>query len=224
MKEQKEEKQNLEMGDVINRSEEFIEKNKKIIGIVIAVIVVVVLAVFGIKKWYVEPRNNEAQEDMFAAVNLFEMQDYDKALNGDDNFVGFLDIIDMYGSTKAGNLARYYAGICELRLGKYDDAIDHFKSYSGKDVYSEPLAIMLEGDAYAETEDYDNAVKKYCKAAEKNPDFIVAPTALYKAGLVYIKLGDGKKAVEVFNKIKTQYPESTESQEADKYISYAENM
>ena len=39
---------------------------------------------------------------------------YNLALNGGEGKYGFIDIIDNYGSTDAGNLANYYAGMAFL--------------------------------------------------------------------------------------------------------------
>ena len=55
------------------------------------------------------------------------------ALNGDGNYLGFLDIAKDYKLTKSGNLAIYSAGICYLHLGNYQEAIDYLNKYSKKD-------------------------------------------------------------------------------------------
>ena len=62
------EEKNTNMGSVISRSEQFIEKNQKTLIIVVAAIVVVVLAFFGLRKWYFQPREVRAAEEMFAAA------------------------------------------------------------------------------------------------------------------------------------------------------------
>lgn len=221
---QTENKQVVGAADFFAKAEAFFNANKKTIYIVLAAIVVVVLGFFGIKKWYVEPREQQAAEDMFAAENYFGNSEYEKALNGDEtiNSLGFLDIIDEYGSTKAGNLARYYAGICELQLGKFDEAIDHLKKYNGKDSFTKGMALMAQGDAEMELGDKDKALSLYQKAAKSSDNDIVAPQALFKAGMVYIVLKDNAKAVLMFEQIKEKYPNSTESREVDEYIAYAE--
>ena len=223
MEKQVEEK-NTEMGSVITRSEEFIQKNQKNIIICIAVVLVIVLAVFGLRKWYFQPREVRAAEEMFAAEQWFAQGDYEKALNGDDTFRGFLSVIDSYGCTKAGNLAKYYAGVCQLNLGKYNEAIDLLKSYKGKDLFTGSQASMLIGDAYAEMENPSEAVKYYEKAAKGSDNFIVAPTALWKAGMMYLQLNDKESAIKAFRTIKEKFPESPEYVEADKYISYTESL
>ena len=226
MKEEQVEKQNVEINDIITKAEAFIEKYKNTIYIVVAAIVVVVLGFFGLKKWYFEPREKEAAGEMFMAENYFDNYDYEKALNGDQttNSLGFIDIMSDYRGTKTANLARYYAGICELRLGQYEEAIDHLKKYSGKDAYTKALAVMAIGDAQAELGDNDEAIKYYEKAAKIGDNDIVAPTALYKAAILYIANQQGDKAVAALEQIKEKYPQSTEYSEVDKYIAVAESM
>ena len=222
MKEQQEEK-NLEVSGIIAKAEQFVEKNKKKLTIGAAAVVLVALAIWAYVALVAQPRQARAAEDMFAAEQWFNEGDFEKALSGDDQFLGFTDIIDEYGSTKSGNLAKYYAGICHLNLGQYNEAIDLLKSYKGKDAFTGAEALMLIGDAYAELEKANDAVNYYEKAAAKADNFIVSPTALWKAGMMYIALDKNDDAVKAFQQIKEKYPESPEYSEADKYIAYAEN-
>lgn len=223
MKEQNEEK-NLEVSGVIAKTEQFVEKNKKTITIAVCAVVLVALAIWAYVGLYAHPRQQRAAEDMFAAEQWFGEGDFEKALNGNDQFMGFKDIIDQYRSTKSGNLAKYYAAICQLNLGNYTEAIDLLKSYKGNDTFTGAEALMLIGDCYAESDNAKEAVSYYEKAASKSDNFIVSPVALWKAGMMQLKLGNKDAAVKNFQKIKDNYPESPEYGEADKYLSYAENM
>ena len=221
MEKQLEEK-NTEMGNVITRSEEFIQKNQKTLIIIVAAIVLVVVAIFGLRKWYFQPREVRAAEEMFAAEQWFAMGDFEKALNGDDTYRGFLGVADSYKGTKAGNLARYYAGSAFLQQGNFDEAIHWLKKYKGKDAFTRPLAEMMLGDAYMEKGETATAARLYTTAAGMADNDITTPTALFKAGMAYLQLGDKAKAADCFNKVKQQYPMSTEYQEIDKYIAIAE--
>lgn len=216
------EEKNTEMGNVITRSEEFIQKNQKTLIIIVAAILVVVLAIFGLRKWVFQPRENRAAEEMFAAEQWFAQGDFEKALNGDDTYRGFLSVAESYGSTKAGNLARYYAGAAYLRMGNFDEAIHWLKKYNGRDTFTRPLAEMLMGDAYMEQGNSQEAANHYSKAAEMDKNFITAPTALFKAGMAYLMLENNAKALDCFKQVKNNYPESTEWTEIDKYIALAE--
>lgn len=221
MKEQLEEK-NTEMGNVITRSEEFIQKNQKKIIAVICAIVAVALIIFCYYRFYKQPRELKAAEALFTSENYFNAGDYQTALDGDAATPGLVSVIDNYGSTKAGNLAKYYAGIANLRLGNYDAAAKYLDSYSGKDLYTKSLSLMAQGDAKMELGNTQDAVKLYVKAAETNTNELTTPTALFKAGMGYMILGDNAKALTYFKQIKSEYPRSTEWPEIDKYIALAE--
>ena len=221
MEKQLEEK-NTEMGSVITRSEEFIQKNQKTLIIGICAVLVIVLAIFGLRRWYFQPRETRAAEEMFAAEQWFGQGDFQKALDGDETYRGFLAVIDDFGGTKSGKLARYYAGICNLQLGNFDEAIHWLKKYKGKDTFTRPLAEMMLADAYLEKGETATAAKRYIAAAGMNDNYITAPTALFKAGMAYLILEDNAKALECFQKVKSNYPESTEWSEIDKYIALAE--
>ncbi|MEZ4738127.1 MAG: hypothetical protein R2818_01935 [Flavobacteriales bacterium] len=47
---------------------------------------------------------------IWKAEYYFEIDSLEKALNGDDQWPGFLTIADDFGSTPSGNLANYYLG------------------------------------------------------------------------------------------------------------------
>ena len=213
----------------ISKSEEFIEKNKNLlIGIAIA-IVVVVLAIFGAKKLIFEPREQKANEAIFVAEQFLAQGDFKSALYGDststDRYgVGLLQVIDKYGSTKAGKHAKYEAAICFLRLGDYEQALKYAGKYNGKDQLTPVINEMIKGDAEVEKGNNDAAIKHYNKAAKMDDNPITAPFALFKAGIVYLMNGDNNKALDCFQNVKDNYPSSTLSSEMDAFIAYAQAL
>lgn len=213
----------------ISKSEEFIEKNKKLlIGIAIA-IVVVVLAIFGAKKLIFEPREQKANEAIFVAEQFLAQGDFKSALYGDststDRYgVGLLQVIDKYGSTKAGKHAKYEAAICFLRLGDYEQALKYAGKYNGKDQLTPVINEMIKGDAEVEKGNNDAAIKHYNKAAKMDDNPITAPFALFKAGIVYLMNGDNNKALDCFQNVKDNYPSSTLSSEMDAFIAYTQAL
>ena len=114
----------------IGRVEGFIMNNGRSLLTALIVVVVVVGGFFGYKYLISGPRAEKAAAMMFVAEQQFAVDSFALALNGDGNFAGFLEVIDRYGSTDEGNLARHYAGICYLRLGEYQQALDYLKEYS----------------------------------------------------------------------------------------------
>ena len=221
MKENREEN-NLEIKEVVNKAEDFIVKNQRTLIIVVSVILVAVLGYFGVKKFHLEPKEKQAAEIAFGAENYFGQGNYELALKGDGKFLGFVDIVDGYSSTKAGNLAKYYAGISCLKLGQFDDAVSYLTSYKGKDTFTKVLAIIGAGDAYMELGNTSEAISWYEKASKYKENEVTAPYALFKLGLAYYANQESQKALETFNSIKTNYPNAAEVRELDKYIALVE--
>ncbi len=218
----KTEKQVESFEEALTRTEQFIEDNQKILTIIVGVIVVVVVGFTFFKKMVVLPKYKEALSQMYVAEDYFEKDSFNLALNGDGNNLGFLDIIDQYKITKAANLAKYYAGISYLRIGQYEDAIDYLTRFHSKDLMVSVVALGATGDAWMQLGDKEKALEYYLKASEKSKAGFVTPIYLMKAGEVLENLKRYDKALEVYNEIKDNYPESKEAQNIEKYITRVE--
>ncbi len=197
------------LAEKLTRTEQFLEQNRKIVIAVIGGLAVIVSAFF-LYRYYVSNQNNQAQIDMFQAVYYFEADSLQKALNGDGNNYGFLDIIDNYGITKTANLANYYAGVSYLKLGEFQKAIDYLSDFSSDDLVVQSRAYALIGDAYMELGDYHEAADYYEQAANHKPNQYLSPLYLIKAATAYEKLTDFQKAAECYGIIIDKYPESSE--------------
>lgn len=206
----------------LSRTEQYIEENKKSLTIIVAVIIVVVGGYVLYNRLILQPRENDAQSQIYRAEQYFEADSLVLALEGDGDALGFIDIIDEYSMTKTANLAEYYAGICYLRLGEFEDAIEHLKQFDSNDKLVSVVALGALGDAYVEIGDYQEAISFFEKAADKNKNDLTSAIYLKKAGLVYEALEDYKKAIASYEKIKKQYPDSDEARDIDKYIAAAE--
>ncbi len=204
--------------EALSKTEQFIENNQKLISIVLGAIIVIVLGYFGFKKFYIEPLEKEAQSQMFMAEKYFERDSLNLALNGDGNYLGFLDIIDEYGMTKAADLSHYYAGICYLKKGDYENAIDNLESFGAEDDVVAPMAKGAIGDAYIQLSDLDRAKDYYLEAAEMVLNDFTTPQFLMKAGLTYEEMGDYENTLKLYNRIKKEYPSSSEGRNIDKHI------
>jgi len=210
-----------EVESALTRTEQFLESNSKLIGIVIGAIVVVAVGYLGLNKFYLEPRSKEAQEQMFKAQNYFEKDSFNLALNGDGNNPGFLDIIDDFGSTDAGNLSRYYAGVSYLNMGQYDKAITYLKKFSTKDLLLGPISVGAQGDAQLELGKTDKALELYTEAYKMNDNELTSPIYMLKAGELLESSSKQDEALKIYETIKQKFPESTEGRSIDKYIARA---
>mgnify|MGYP002514914019 FL=1 len=201
--------------EAVSKTEKFFQDNGKLISIICAAFVVACALVFCWFKFAYQPKVNEAQGQMAAAEQNFRAGDFELALNGDGNALGFVQIIDEYGK-KAGKAVYFYAGVCELQLGEWEQAIKYLESYKGKDTILAARATACIGDAYVGLEDYKKALGYFEKAAQA--DNMYAAGYLLKAGAVAEALGENDKALSFYKKIKDQYPQSIEAYDVDKYI------
>ena len=201
----------------LTKTEHFLEENYKTLLIVLGVIVALVGIVW-LGKLYLNKRNDEAQSQIYQAEKYLEMDSLKLALNGDGNYLGFLDIAKDYKFTNAGNLALYSAGICYLHLGEYQQAIDFLNKYSKKDLVLGSISIGATGDAYVELGDLDKGVAKYVEAADYAKNSFNTPLYLMKAGEIYELNGKYSEALKVYERIENEYPLSTEGTTIEKYI------
>ncbi len=196
----------------------FFEQNQKMIINVLIGIVALIALYTAYKFLYMGPREKSAINAMYIAEEQFAKDSFAIALdNPSGSFEGFLSIIDNYSGTKSANLAKYYAGICYLNLGKFDDAISYLEDYSAKDDVTSATKSGALGDAYAEKGDKDKAMSFYKKASAFENDMLT-PYYLHKIAMMYYVDGKSKEALEQLEVIKNKYPTSAESTEAEKLI------
>lgn len=206
----------------LTSTEAFIEKYQKQITTAVLAIVVLVGAIMAYNRFYMLPLEEEAQAQMFVGEQYFAKDSFQLALSGDGSFIGFEAVIEDYSSTKAGNLANYYAGVSKMNLGQYDEAIDFLESFSASDILVAPVAEGAIGDCYMELDKVDKAISAFKNAASYANTFTTS-IFLKKLGLAYEVNGDYANAIDTYSEIKDGYPTSAEARDIDKYIARAES-
>lgn len=214
----KQEENLQELESALTRTEQFIEDHQKQISYVVGAIVVLVAAFLAVNKFYLQPKEDEALSQMFMAENYFEKDSFNLAINGDGNYLGFLDIIDDYGITKSANRAKYYTGISYLHLGQYEDAIDYLEKFKTKDLLLAPVKAGAIGDAMLELGDSDGALKQYKKAYSATENELTTPVYKMKAARLLESMNKLEEALKLYEEIKKEYPESAEGTTVDRYI------
>ncbi|MDF2448319.1 MAG: hypothetical protein K0R26_823 [Bacteroidota bacterium] len=205
----------------------FYEKNKKAINYA-GVAILAIAAIFSFYKFYWLPgEEKEANNEVFFAQSYFEKDSFLVALNGGvsvrtsegpKTMMGFKEIAENYSATKTGKLANYYAGICLLRTGKFEEAIGYLENYDLKDEMVAPVAIGAIGDANMELNKVDDAIKYYLKAAEQSTNNFTTPLFLKKAAFAYEQKANYPEALAAYERLKNEYSKSSEAREIDKYI------
>ena len=206
--------ENLEQ--TVSATEQFFNENKKTIWCVVAAVLVIGLGILAYSKFIYQPKCVEAMQQSYPAEMSFQAGEYELALNGDGNNLGFADIIADYGS-KAGKAVYLYAGICELQLGNNEEALSYLKKYNGKEPILAARAKACEGDAYVALGNYEAAVRSY-KAAVNAADNVFAAGYLLKEGSALEALDRKADALACYKAIEDKYPQSLEAYDIAKNI------
>ncbi len=213
-----------------SKTEEWVVGNQKYIIGVIAVAAVLVLGYLGYNKFIAAPTEKEAMNEMYTAKKYFDDAAsgvapdslYTMALNGGEGKYGMVDIASEYSGTPAGNQANYYAGIAYLNLKDYQKAIEYLSDFSSDDIMLNAISKGAIGDAFVQLEQMNEGLEYYEKAFKANVNEFTTPLYLMKAARLALDLGENEKALDYLNRIKTEFPSSTEASKVDVFIGKAE--
>ena len=214
----KTEDQFAQIEETLSKTEQFIEENQKILMTIIGAIVGIVALFSVYQNFYIEPMEKEAQAEMYMAELYFQKDSFNLALNGDGQYLGFLDIANDYSSTNVGQLANYYSGLSYLNTADYDKAIEYLDDFSSDDIILSSLALGCMGDAYMELGDTDAALNAYADAVNNSANDFTAPRYMMKQAMIYTSNGDNNKALDLFKAIQSDYKTSREANGIEKYI------
>ena len=209
--------------ETLTKTEQFIEDNQKNLMTGVGIIIGLIAVVIGYQNLYLAPLEKEAQADMYMAELYFQKDSFNLALNGDGQYLGFVDIADEYSSTKAGKLANYYAGLSYLNSGDFESAIEYLEDFSSDDIILSSLALGCIGDAYMELSDTVNALSYYEDASSYSDNEFTTPRYMIKQAMIHESNGDFDDALDLYKEIEENYKTSREGNGIEKYISRAEN-
>lgn len=206
----------------LDRTEQFLRDNGKLLLTILAVAVLLVGGYFAYTYLHAHPRADRAANEMFVAEQIFAEGDFETALNGDGNNAGFIEIVDNYGRTRPGRLAAHYAGICYYKLGDMDSALEYLVKYrSAKGATAAVINAQnygLQGDIYSDMGEYARALDLYNKAVAAGNNILTTPFFLKKSAEMNIQLGNNARAREAYERIKREFGNSVEARDIDKYI------
>ncbi len=205
----------------------YYEQHKQTIHYVGGGLLLVIGLIVGYKFYWLPSKESEAADEIFYAQSLFERDSFNLALKGGamvrysqgtKPMMGFEKIYEEYSYTKPGTLAAFYAGVCYMQLGKYEDAIKYFEKYDLNDEVLQPLAYGNIGDAYMELNKPEDGIKFYLKAANEKINLFTTPLFLKKAALTLERQKQYKNALDLYERIKKEFTISNEAKDIDKYI------
>jgi TolA-binding protein len=217
----------MEETQIVDKAKDFWAKfSNQVIYIGSAIIIIGGLWL-GYRNFIQEPKMAKADDLLFPVEGLFDKMSqtgFSKdsiniVLNGGTDIAGVLKIASTYGSTPAGNRAKYIAGACYLHNGDYANAVKFLKEFSTSATQVQSAAYSMLGDAYAEQNNNDDALTYYKKSATVNDkDEFSASEGYFKAALFAEATGKPSDAIELFQKVRDDYPNSTHAKDIDKYL------
>jgi tetratricopeptide (TPR) repeat protein len=192
--------------------------NRKLIQYVAIGVILALAAIWYYQKKYKPAREMEAYGQLFMAEKYFRSDSTRLALEGDGNYPGTREIADKYGSTKAGNLAKFYTGRLLMRNKEFKEADNYLKKVSFSDDIMPSMVLNLRGDCYSDLGDYSKAASFYKKALKKSENDATRPYTLEKAALATEASGKLKDAIKYWEELRNDFNGTEVGSEAEKQI------
>ncbi|WP_185878524.1 tetratricopeptide repeat protein [Blattabacterium cuenoti] len=191
-----------------------------------SIIVITTGSYFFYKRFVLYPSEEKALEELNYAQKYLSQGAIDKALNKKKlkiPYLGFYGIVTKYPFTKAGNISKFYAGICFYKLGNYKESIKMMRNFSAKDEFLSSIKYGMIGDAFAQIRNKNEALKNYIKAANIRENEITTPLYYYKAALLTFSMKKYKNSKFFFKRIEKKYPIFLHEKNVEKYLMFIEN-
>ena len=220
-----------EIRETLAHGAEAVFSHHRLVGTIVSIALVVGLAIAG-WRFYSERQTVKASAALEDAMKVFEARirtpgeppepgeiTYVQEKNKyEDAARKFAEVARKYTRTRPGQVARYYAALSQERLGRYDEAqktLKELESSGGEEFAA--LARFQLAEIYERTGKTDAAVKLYRQLADR-------PTVFVPRAVVLLALADSlrkanpQEAMQLYNQIKKDFPNSSVADEADKRL------
>lgn len=212
-----------EIRETFVRGAESVASHQQLLWVVIGAAIVVALAVFGWNS-YTQRQTAKASAALDDAMAVFqarirapgepaepgELTYVDEKNKATDAERKFLEVASQYGRTRPGQVARYYAALCEMLLKDFPDAEKNLMQLnSGTDDNLAGLARFQLAGVYDQEGKSSQAVDLYNQLSDKPSVFVPKPMVLLALADHYRKT-DPAQAAKLYNQVKQQFPDAAE--------------
>lgn len=213
--------------NIVTKTINFFNQYQNIIYGVLIGLLIIIIGIVAINRFYLQPRTEKGSMAIRKPIEYYTqgVQTADSvmlttALEGDEEYDGFLSLISSYKMTKIANTSNYFAGLCYLHLNDHESALHHFLKFKKRDDIYWFTCQMLIGDIYDEMEE-DAKALSYYKKVVKNDDPYFAPVALFKLGQIHEKQDHWKEALAAYEIIENQYADQYAQMGVERYLEKA---
>jgi TolA-binding protein len=149
-------------------------------------------------------QDTKENADFKLAVNLYSDKLYDLALEQ------FRQFVATYPNTQQGIEARFYFGLCQTKLGKFDDARLTFQNFAlaFPEHPKAPDAWWNVADSYVSLKNIREAALAFERVKTFHPKSKIAPSALVKASEYFDLVGDPESSRKVLRTLIQDYSSS----------------
>jgi hypothetical protein len=203
--------------------------HQKLALVVLLTLAVAAAAVLG-WRFYNERQTSQASNALDDAMKVYsarirapnepaepgEVTYVDEKNKYEDGAKKFSATADTYPRTNPGRLARYYAGLCLVHLGRDNQSLEALKKVeTGSDNELAGLARFQMAQIEDKMGKTDEAIKLYRQMVDKPTVFVPKPLVLlYLAN--DLSRTNPQEAAKFYNQIKKEYPDSQIAEEADR--------
>ncbi|HMS33938.1 MAG TPA: tetratricopeptide repeat protein [Ignavibacteria bacterium] len=199
---------------------DFFDKNKKH---VYTALTIIVIAIAGIVLLVQKKKaNNElAGVELSKIKAVYNADNFQQAVNGDSlgQSKGLQYIVDEYGSTENGEMAKIMLANSYYSLRDFDKAEKYYKDYSGSNAILKVSAVAGLAAVYEAKNQFSEAAKQFEKAANMDKDNPFVDQYLFYAAKDYFRADNLAEAKKMFTKLKEDFPKSKFNAESEKYKS-----
>ena len=233
-KSNKTEEQFSQVESNMSKSAIFIQNNQKQIVLGFGIIVLLVLAFPLVKSIFTSDKddNLQANDSMMESVYYLNIDSIYYALYGYGNSEGLVSI----SQNNDINISYLYTAIAHRELKQYEEAlsiIDKFSLTNDKHINSMyygikgdcyyGIALMNENNDTIKKENLNEAIEWYDLASTKYVNAFSTPLYMFRMASIYNNRNEYSKALDIYNKIKIEYPNSYQAKNSEYYISEINN-
>ena len=222
-----------ELATTIGTLADIFEHNRRTLGIVAGVLLLLTLAVTG-GVWFSHKREIDAQAALAAAQKAVSEQSAEEAAPGKsetpryatrrERFQDVLRLADQvlseHPSSTAARWASYYKAVALKELGSHDDALKELTPLisATQDEFVSASARVLQAQIQEAKGDLAGAAEAYANLAASAPARFPVDLALINQARLLDAQGKKEEALEVYRRVSQDFPESPFAGEASRHV------